>query len=196
MNPDYMIEHFWLDFKASMINFYQVTKIPSRPINYWSNDLNILQSLKQYIKIKDNINNYISLYAFDVMRCQSFYYIGILMTNIKRWDIISEEFNNMNYYNIIHILVDIYHNLLKNTNNSEETTEINNLFSIFEIYIINKDFTQLISYSVENNKPNIIDKLKQSNEVNITRYIKSLYRIDINNMITGKKIIQLIKNEK
>jgi len=192
MNPDYMIEKFWLDFKQSMINFYQSTNIPSRPIAYWSNDMNTLQSLKQYTEIKFNIDNYIMLYIMDVMRSQSFYYVGILVTNIKRWDIITDEYKSTINNNIVYILFDIYSMLLKKAT-IEEIIEINIIFSTFELYIFMNDYSMLIQYAVESNKPSILDKLKQI--IDISKYLMKLYKVDIKNNISSKKIINMIKNE-
>ena len=47
MNPDHDIEEFWLSFKQSMIHFYQVNKLPYRPIENWSSTLNNLQKVLQ-----------------------------------------------------------------------------------------------------------------------------------------------------
>jgi hypothetical protein len=190
MNPDYMIEKFWLDFKQSMINFYQSTNIPTRPITHWSNDLNTLQSLKQYIEIKSNIDNYITLYIIDVMRNQSYYYTGILATNIKRWEILTDEYTTIN--NIVYILFDIYFMLLKKAN-PEEVAEINMIFCTFELYILLNNYNTLIQYGVDYNKPSILDKLKQ--KIDIIHNIKTLYGVDININMSGKKIINMIKNE-
>ena len=51
---DYEIEQFWLQFKCSIINFYEKNNnLLTRPINKWSNHLNILQSKNsQMIKNK------------------------------------------------------------------------------------------------------------------------------------------------
>ena len=192
MNPDYMIEIFWLDFKQSMINFYQSTKTQPRPIKYWSDDMNILQSLKQYMEIESNINNYIILYTLDVMKSQSLYSMSILSTNIKRWEILIDK-NNTFSKNIAYILFDIYFYLLKKSTLDTETNEIHILFSKFELFIINNDYNELIRYSVESNKPGILDKLKQT--IDISKYIMELYKININKNTLGKKIINMIKTE-
>ena len=192
MNPDYIIEIFWLDFKQSMINFYQSTKTQPRPIKYWSDDMNILQSLKQYMEIESNINNYIILYTLDVMKSQSLYSMSILSTNIKRWEILIDK-NNTFSKNIAYILFDIYFYLLKKSTLDTETNEIHILFSKFELFIINNDYNELIRYSVESNKPGILDKLKQT--IDISKYIMELYKININKNTLGKKIINMIKTE-
>ena len=90
-NVDHDIEQFWLGFKTSMKNFYKGRDI-NRPIDSWSTNLNALQSLKQYESIESCITKYISLYAIDLMRNDNFYAIGILNSNIKRWDKISNKY--------------------------------------------------------------------------------------------------------
>ena len=200
MNPDYLIEKYWLDLKQSMDNFYTVSNIPPRPIKMWSAELNTLQSLKQYMEIEYNINNYISLFAIDVIRHQSCYYIDILATNIKRWYHTSSQIIMTDKYNnIIFLLFDIYHSLLKNNHNSDDITTIHSMFQMVELYIIYEDFSVLIKYAIEYNKPGVLDKLKTKYDINTM--IFKIYRIDVtqhtinnNSKISGKKIIQIINN--
>jgi hypothetical protein len=71
---------------------------------------------------------------------------------------------------------------------------IKDIFSMVELYIIDNDFMPLISYSIEHNKPSIIDKL--NNYTNINNIIETKYNIPISPKAGGKKIISLIKNEK
>ncbi len=195
MNPDYHIEHFWLDFKTSMNNFYNVFKITPRPIQLWSDNLNYYQKNKEYDIIENKIRDYMSLYAIDVMRSHSNYYMGILQSNIKRWNSVSLKYNfkideTKKYYNIVYLLLDIYSSI---TNKFEYMDEsIINIFSMVEMYIMYEDFTQLVIYSIEHNKPSIIDKLNKY--VNINHIIEKQFNIVINNNSCGKKIISLIKN--
>ena len=108
MNPDHHIEDFWLSFKTSMINFYNQYKYIKRPIDYWSDNLNKLQKNKDYQSIEVNIRDYMSLYAIDLLRCNSTYHVGILTTNIKRWNIISEsrfDMCDIKYINIVFLLL-------------------------------------------------------------------------------------------
>ena len=49
MEVDYEIEQFWLNFKKSLLNFYNQPKINyTRPIDKWSSHLNELQNNKKY----------------------------------------------------------------------------------------------------------------------------------------------------
>ena len=83
--PDALIEEFWLSLKISMKNFYKIHKF-TRPIDTWSEQLNIYQKQENYEAIENHIRNYMSLYAIDLMKGCSSYYMRILITNIKRWN--------------------------------------------------------------------------------------------------------------
>lgn len=195
---DYMIEEFWLNFKVSMNNFYTVSKIPPRPIEVWSNELNWLQCTKDYNMIENNIRNYISLYSIDVIRYNVYYHFGILYANIKRWNIISNDFkinDTSKYHNIVFLLIDLYQSLNKKTsniNNKEDNKEINDIFSMIELYIIYEDFTHLVKFAIDTNRPSILDKINKYSDV--SKYIESLYKIKITKM-SGKKILDLINKK-
>ena len=201
INFDHYIEEFWLSFKQSMINFYTVTKMPTRPIVLWSNNLNILQKAQNYDMIEKTIRDYISLYAIDVLRHYANYYFCILHTNIKRWNIISTKYNFLNthnflntphYHNVVFMLIDIYYGItLKGTYMDDMIKEI---FSMVEMYIINNDFMPLICYAIDNNKSSVIDKLNHYTDIN--SIIETKYNITLSPKTAGRKIISLIRNEK
>ena len=158
-NPDKEIEEFWLHFKQSMINFYDSKNYLKRPISEWSNTLNFYQSKKNYIEIEKKILNYISLYSIDLMRISDNYHMNILITNIKRWKRVLNNYtkliDNNRYYNIIFLLIDIFKSIMYDDN--EKQREL--IFSQIELIILYEDFTQLIKYAIENKKPSIIKKI-------------------------------------
>lgn len=206
MNPDHHIEEFWIFFKKSMNNFYEEFKCTSypiniyeeikclsRPINYWSDNLNKLQKEKDYHSIEINIRDYMSLYAIDLLRYNTTYHIGILITNIKRWNNISSKRFDMcdvKYINIVFLLLDIYYILTNKC--SMENKEITVLFSVVEIYIIHEDFKTFIDYAIKNNKPSIIDKITEYenkiNKNNSIKYIEGSFNIKLSPKISAKKI--------
>lgn len=199
MNPDYYIEEFWLSFKTSMQNFYKEFKCSQRPINFWSNYLNELQKNRDYHNIEINIRDYMSLYAIDLLRNNSEYHIGILKTNIKRWNIISTsrfEFCDSKYINIVFLLLDLYDLLIKCNNNHE----IEILYSMVEIYIIREDFKTFVNYAIKYNKPGIIDKIIKFEEEHYQNdlktptiiYIENLYNVELSPKICGRKIFNKI----
>jgi hypothetical protein len=191
--PDYEIEKFWYGLKNSMINFYRNKNI-KRPINNWSNKLNILQSKEQYEEIEENIRNYISLYGIDVMRHMEIYHLNILKTNIKRWNVISPQFgfvklNSKKYYNIIFLLIDIYEKLYDKL----ITKDLIVFASEIEILLINEDFNYLIDLSVRYKLISIIDKLGYY--IDIIDIINKKYNLNITGNVSGKKILKLIPKE-
>jgi hypothetical protein len=188
--PDYYIEEFWLNFKDSMINFYQKKHI-TRPIRYWSSELNKLQQLKLYDEIQNKIRNYISLYAIDLMKDNNKYNTDILITNIKRWNKIADKYNfekeDSFYHNIIFLLLDIYKILMYDFN-----VNVGIIFSQVELFILYQDFSSLIDVAIENKKEGILDKLNKF--TNINKYIEQKYSIKLDDHISGKKILRKIYN--
>jgi hypothetical protein len=197
---DYYIEQFWLDFKKSMINFYNIYKIISRPINIWSNKLNELQKKQKYLLIETHIRDYISLYAIDVLRFYDNYHMGILITNIKRWNTLVSKMNNFEtsetkYINIVFLLIDIYNSFTNKCTLIND--DIKYLFSTVEYYILHEDFTEFIDYAIKNNKPSVIDKINSNNYttsiLNCREYIEDKYNVKLSPKISGRKILDLIK---
>lgn len=195
--PDYELEEFYLSFKQSMINFYKHHTF-TRPINDWSNRLNDLQSKKDYFKIHKLIQKIISLYAIDLMRVCDTYNAGILETNIKRFNRISDTLDGMEHINYDSNIVFVLFNIFKTLIKSQSTEEIKELFNQSDLYLIYEDYTKLITYSVDNNKLSILDKLfKYSQEILLQAI--SIYNISLNciqfsnnNVISAKKFVELI----
>ncbi len=198
---DYYIEQYWLDFKKSMNNFYNELKNTiHRPINYWSETLNKLQNNKQYNLIEINIRNYMSLYAIDLLRTFSLYHMGILITNIKRWNTISNnskfEINNdtkseLRFINIVFLLIDIFNNLTNKCTTDNEELKI--IFSMVELFIIHEDLSSIVDYAIKHNKPSIIDNINlfesQNNQTKTYRYIENKYNIQLSPKMSAKKFI-------
>jgi hypothetical protein len=188
---DFEIEEFYLGFKTSMINFYRNHSF-KRPIKEWSITLNQLQKQKKYVEIQDKIKNIISLYAIDIMRTYDIYNMGILITNIKRWNRISEKYIDLTgtkEINIVFILLDIFNSLC-----TKDTNDCEHLFIQIELYLLYKDFTELIKFSVENNRFSVLDKLINYDK-SIFSKILDIYNIPNHkpkNIITGRKLVKLI----
>ena len=202
MNPDHLIEEFWLLFKTSMNNFYNnINNINiNRPIKNWSDNLNKLQKNKDYENIEISIRDYMTLYAIDLLRHNANYYAGILITNIKRWNNIScNKFDicDIKYINIVFLLLDIY-NMLTNKCINQVDNDAHILFSSIELYIIHEDFKNFIDYAIANNKPSIIDKINEyeqkNNKNSSIQYIEQKYHLNLSPKISAKKILNQIKN--
>jgi hypothetical protein len=189
-NNDYYIEQFWIGLKDSMNNFY-TNKILKRPISKWSDNLNKFQEEKKYEEIEESIRNYITLYGIDLMRYIEIYHLGILKTNIKRWNNISNKYNfskkeTKKYYNIIFLLIDIYEKLYDKI----PTNDLINFSTEIELLIMYEDFNNLIDICINYNLCSILDKL--SNYIDIYKIINQKYNLNLKYNISGKKILQLI----
>jgi len=201
--PDHEIEQFWLSYKQSMFNFYNsstrkeqyIENIKTRlhrPINQWCDYLNGLQLIQKYDEIEENIHNYISLYAIDLMRSNDKYHCRILTTNIKRWDKISNKYKisaetNNKYHNLVFALLDIYTSLINSY------IDASNVFSQIELFLLYSDFTSLIRLAIGHNKSGILEKLFNYNP-NIYRQIEVMYGVDEGSFknMSGMKIIKKI----
>mgnify|MGYP005632539197 CR=1 FL=1 len=192
LDIDYELEEFYINFKQSMINFYKKHTF-TRPLNNWSQRLNLYKDKKQYQYIQKLIIKIISLYAIDLMRTKDEYNAGILITNIKRFNKITItntkiekiDFNS----NIVFLLLNIFSSLSK-----KEDTNFISLFDQVELYIIHQDFTDLIKYSVENNYNAILDKLFNYSS-SILDTAKELYNINFKgDKLSAKKFVSLIVN--
>jgi hypothetical protein len=203
---DYEIEQFWLGLKKSMMNFYdgyyKVSNISiKRPIDKWSNELNLLQKEQKYDEIESSIIKKITLYAMDLLRYNDSYNIRILTSNIRRWDNISRKYKFYERFyngkntelkpcNIVFILVDIY-NLLKKKN-----VDNAGLFDDIEIYILFKDFRYLIKFCIDNRIHSVIDKLLNY-DTSIYPQILDCLNLSIQdypNLISSKKLIKIIED--
>lgn len=161
MNEDHDIEQFWLSFKKSMNNFYEIPehRILRRPIEEWSETLNDLQREKRYNDIEETIKEYISLYAMDLIRCCNHYHMNILVTNLKRWNKVAAKYKcntdgDTRYFNCIFMLLDVCFTLLEQGNR-----DVKSLFSHYELFVLKHDYSGLIKYAVKYNKIGMLDKL-------------------------------------
>lgn len=198
---DFELEEFYLGFKQSMINFY-TNHTFKRPIDDWSARLNKLQGFKNYYEIHKLITKIISLYAIDLMRVCDYYNAGILDTNIKRFNRITINIQNLEKINYDTNIVFVLFNIFKSLYKTQSNEEMKKLFNQVELYLIYEDYTKLITYSVKHNKMSILDKLfKFSNEsllqaMNIYNIVVDDIFINENTAISGKKFVDLINLNK
>lgn len=191
-DPDYYIELFWYNFKESMINFYSLYINSSSPvyaernnINIWSNNLNKLKSDKKYSDIENNIRNYISLYSLDLIKySDTIYHDSILVSNIKRWNKISNtfKFDTSPEHNKIIQLFYIFLTLKENNVNVSSYIDKLNIYeinsdNINDIILDHKEgyYDDFIIYALNNNKPRILELLKIINSNKLKNDINRLY---------------------
>lgn len=205
-DPDYLIEEFWLGLKQSMINFYQDKSIStlSRCVNGWSDRLNLLKSKQKYLEIEHLVYNYLSLYGIDVLRSGNLYYLGLLNTNIKRWDKVCTYNNNnldnrqgnsnkLKYQNCMLMLLDISYKLFNKCKSTGEQQEIAKLFKDVELFLMYEDFQSLIQYALKRKKTNILDALIAYNPNNVYQELDIILGKDVSGL-SGKKILVIYNN--
>jgi hypothetical protein len=176
LNPndqDYQIELFWYGFKAAMYNFLQSYRISTNHIEEWSITLNDLKKDKKYDDIESHIRDYMAQYALQLSRqINSNYHDQILISNIKRWDKISNKykFRKSEKYNKIILLFYIYNEIKQDTNS-------NYFYLIKSIDYVNatNDFDNIIEYAIKFNKSKILENLRLITGHNIINDIKRLY---------------------
>jgi len=187
LDPDYHLEEFWISFKDSMLNYCKITKISFNFENHiilYSHNLNILKTNKKYNEIEKNISEFIMEYAILLVKtnknCNS--HDTILLTNIKRWSKISNNFNDK-YNNILIIFM---------INIALKEDNINNI-DIIKCYNDN-NYNIVIKYCFDFNKCKIFNLLVKIKEYNIYDNIRILYP-DLD-FVNGTKFNKLYQNYK
>lgn len=197
LDPDFHIEDFWYGFKQSMINFYYLIKKYDFKINEWSNILNILKKNKEYNQIESNIREYMSYYAFDLIKYgETTYHYEILVTNIKRWNKISNLYNfeNSTKHNKILIIFLIFLDIKKD-NNDNSNDFLKTLEPIEEILENNK-FDKFIVYALFHKKIKILKKLEEIPEFDLYNQISIMFptfKINYTQDISMKKLCKLFR---
>jgi hypothetical protein len=174
-DPDYEIELFWYGFKQAMINFYKSVDKPCRFVEDWSSILNKFKLEKNYKEIESKIRDYITMYSFHLIKYSkspSYHNDSILMTNIKRWNRISEKFNfiQSSEHSTLLTLFMIYLEFKK-------LDRYNFLLALssIDILIEKNNFDEFLKYSLENDKPKILELLKEIKTYNVVKKINFLY---------------------
>ena len=192
LNPDFEIEEFWYGFKQSMINYYQYIykKEKITEIKEWSKNLNILQSEKRYEDIEINIQKYIINYAFDLIKNNAEYYPNILLSNIKRWNKISNKYNFNNIenesYNIIYKLFNIYNKIMRR----DSIHEYIDIVKDFEIDYKKEVFINLLIFGIKNNEASVVEFSRKF--FDIKEIVKNKFDIEINNNLSTIKLLKLV----
>lgn len=188
-DPDYELEYFWCTYKCSLENFYKTHKLYQRPINKWSDTLNILKGYKYYDKIQKKIFEYLTLHMVDVIKSMDLYHSQILKTNFNRYLKMCKYVEFCNFtadIKRLDIIFRIYYSIINKKEKLSENER--NIFRQVELLIFYDNFDSLFIYAVENNKYGIIDKLKKIIDLKV--YFKNLYNKDVNTNMKGIKILQ------
>jgi hypothetical protein len=180
--PDAHLEEFWdLYFKQSIINFNHAMKA-NVLITDWSTNLNYLQTQTKYNIIDKEISHCIILYGWELMKYKSRYYYDLLVTNIKRWNDLSEYKITDDQKLLAHLK--IYGYFL-------DKPDLENIDTIMK-WIEIGDTLKLLDYAFENKLANIIEYIRKL--PNITKYIKKNYNgaERITSDTKGNKLIKMV----
>lgn len=205
-DPDYHIEYFWYGFKASIINFYNQNKLSYNHVYEWSNTLNKLKNEKKYNEIEYLIREYMSRYSKDIITHSydiSYYDDDILITNIKRWNRLSQNYNfeKSTKHNDLLLIFLMFLEIKKCKKHKDENINfIENFNQNYNIdTIINtKNYDIFIIYALNYNKSKILEILQFINNYNLFDRIMLLYPKlklynNANNMTKMNKICKLYK---
>lgn len=190
--PDKQIELFWLGFKQSIINFCKIYNL-SIPVDTWSTVLNWYQKRKDYENIKKNIHIYISYYSTYIFKYADTYHTSILWTNVKRWKKITNNYriedteNNKFYFNIYHLLLDVFKTILLA---NKQNKEILDFYKDICEDIYEEDIYILVDLCLKYKLGSILDKINTYK--NFNSYIEKKNNLKLPNKISGKKIIDMI----
>ena len=195
-DPDFHIEEFWYGFKQSMINFYISIGQPHDMIITLSSQLNELKRQKKYDEIELNIRECIASYSFNLAKyTKTIYYDEILLTNIKRWNKISNQFNfnQSKEHNKIFLIFLIYFELKKDANAQDFLSKLKPI----EELIKTDDFNEIIIFAVQNEKTKILELLKDLPNYDIFLELNKIYPVISPKAKRTKmlKIVQTIKRE-
>jgi hypothetical protein len=113
------------------------------------------------------------------------------MTNIKRWNKVAanhkclHEEDKKTYFNCVFMLLDVCYMLLEQGNDDAKE-----LFSQYELCVLNHDYTTFINYAVEHNKVGMLDKLLKYD------YYGTLDVLGVDNEVnySAKKLMSILKN--
>ena len=91
----------------------------------------------------------------------------------------------MTYFNCVFMLLDVCSMLLEQGND-----DVKELFSQYELYILNHDYTQLIKYAVDHNKVGMLDKLLKYDYYGTLNVLGVELRVNY----SAKKLMLQLKN--
>lgn len=195
-NNDNDMKQFWHEAAHSMMgNFYcrYNNSMLERPIQNWTK--NIETSSPE--DLQETIQDYLTLFSIDVLRRQCTYTMGILGSNLKRWNVLNNTTNNSN---IMFFLVDLYQTLVKGGGGGGATGQDLRVFSDVELFLLvkTKHWAALVDYAIAHRKQGALDKMRVFFEqhhqclFDIYVHIEATYGVKLQEGMCAKKILSLI----
>lgn len=192
--PDKHIEEVWYGIKTAFINAYQQSnKIIPMDLDEISENLNELQSNKNYQEIEKNIVITIGkMCRFYISDRISVYNCHILDVQIKRWNKVTEKykfFEKQDIRNVIEncVLFYIYFKAIESRNKYQ---------FIIQLFENNNDiptFENIIDVAIKHNYPIVLDKTNHF--FCVSSYINEKYGTKFYKNTHGNKIISYLKSK-
>ncbi len=194
-----VIKQFWQEAGQSMMgNFYRRYNIFERPIDDWNKHIKALTTGPE--DLQETIQDYLTLFAIDVLRRQCTYTIGILGSNLKRWHLLHQGNGN-----IVFFLVELHQTLTKGAvavaAAGGEDDDLRRLFSGVELFLLNintaRHWAALVDYVIAHRKQGALEKLRTFFEQNVLLFdiyvhIEATYGVKLWEGMSAKKILGLI----
>lgn len=218
--PDHFLESYWSDFK-NFIKLIQknlpVTISDNIKLTEWVKVLNIMKTNREYVNIEKQIEKYLAIIGWCLLKCESRYHFNIYLTNLKRWNKLpficiderrkdtphETHFKHLND-NSIELYIDIFNSLTKKTKLSNPIYI--KLFTYLQIPDYNnKDSVETtVNYNIKNIYeiiPELISEKRYScldcinKYVNMKKYLKDNYNLEIKSqhMSSRKYLAKLSK---
>ena len=192
--PDKHIEEVWYGIKTAFINAYQQSnKIIPMDLDEISENLNELQSNKNYQEIEKNIVITIGkMCRFYISDRINVYNCHILDVQIKRWNKVTEKykfFEKQDIRNVIEncVLFYIYFKAIESRNKYQ---------FIIQLFENNNDiptFENIIDVAIKHNYPIVLDKTNHF--FCVSSYINKKYGTKFYKNTHGNKIISYLKSK-
>lgn len=194
-NNDNDMKQFWHEAAHSMMsNFYRRynTSILERPILNWTKHIETLSQSRPE-DLQETIQDYLTLFSIDVLRRQCTYTMGILGSNLKRWN---QLFQTNNNNNIMFFLVELCQIFVKGGATEQDLW----VFSDVEVFLLakTKHWAALVDYAIAHRKQGALDKMRVFFEqrhqclFDIYVHIETTYGVKLQEGMCAKKILGLI----
>jgi len=187
------MKQFWHEAAHSMMsNFYRryMLERPPPPIVTWTKNIDTLSQSRPE-DLQECIQEYLTLFAIDVLRRQCTYTMGILGSNLKRWNLLSPAQGSSN---LMFFLVELYQTLVKGGATEQD------LRVFFSDVAKTKhwDWAALVDYAIAHRKPGALDKMRvffeqqhQGCLFDIYVYIEATYGVKLQEGMCAKKILAI-----
>lgn len=194
------LKQFWQEVVVqSMGNFYQrYNGGLERPILQWDAHVKTLNDQEDLQDLQETIHEYLTLFAIDVLRRQCTYTLGILVSNLKRWHLLT---SSSSQGHIVFFLVELYQTLTKAAAASrEEEGDLRLFFSDVELFLLNhstRHWAALVDYAITHRKPGMLEKLRVFCEQHVLLFdiyvhIEAKYGVKLQDGMCAKKILGLL----